>query len=155
MCDWSNSMHVVPCGYMAYWLIKTSPDLFSWDMLAERGKTRWDGVRNYQARNYMREMKPGDLALIYQSGEEAGVFGIAKIASEPYDDPTTEEGNWSVIEVEPVTKFTRMVSQDELRYTPIVNILQLFNQPKLSVMPVTGPQWELILRIGKTSLPTT
>ncbi|MDD2785353.1 MAG: EVE domain-containing protein [Patescibacteria group bacterium] len=137
---------------MAYWLIKTSPDVFSWDMLVERGKTRWDGVRNYQARNYMREMKPGDLTFIYHTGDEPGVFGIAKISSEAYDDPTTEEGNWSVIDVEPVTKIERMVSQDELRYTPIVNVLQIFNQPKLSVMPVTEAQWELVLRIGKTTL---
>ncbi|MFA6161037.1 MAG: EVE domain-containing protein [Patescibacteria group bacterium] len=137
---------------MAYWLIKTSPDVFSWDMLVERGKTRWDGVRNYQARNYMREMKPDDLAFIYHTGDESGVFGVAKIASEVYDDPTTEEGNWSVIDVEPVTKIERMVSQDELRYTPIVNVLQIFNQPKLSIMPVTEAQWELILRIGKTTL---
>lgn len=138
---------------MAYWLIKTSPEVFSWEMLAEKGKTRWDGVRNYQARNYMREMKPGDLVLIHHSGEEAGVQGIAKVTSEAYDDPSTEEGNWSVIDIEPVLKMTRMVSQDELRYTPIVNILQLFNQPKLSVMPVTDAQWELILRIAKTALP--
>lgn len=139
---------------MAYWLIKTSPDVFSWDMLVERGKTRWDGVRNYQARNYMREMKPGDLAFIYHTGDEPGIFGIAKIATDAYDDPTTDEGNWSVIEVEPVIKISRMVSQDELRYTPIVNVLQIFNQPKLSIMPVTDAQWELILRIGKTTMAT-
>lgn len=139
---------------MAYWLMKTSPEVFGWEMLVERGKTRWDGVRNYQARNYMREMKPGDLVLIYHHGDEPGVVGIAKVASEPYDDPATEEGNWSVIDVEPVIKLTRAVSSDEIRYTPVLNVLQLFNQPKLSVMPVTAAQWELLLRIGKTTLPT-
>jgi predicted RNA-binding protein with PUA-like domain len=138
---------------MAYWLFKTSPEVFSWDMLSERGKTRWDGVRNYQARNYMREIKPGDLVLIYHHGEEPGVIGIAKAVSEAYDDPTTDEGNWSVIDIEPVSKLTRAVSSDEIRYTPVLNVLQLFNQPKLSIMPVTDAQWELLLRIGKTTLP--
>ena len=123
-------------------------------MLTQSGKTRWDGVRNYQARNYLREMKPGDLALFYHHGDEPGVVGIAKVASEPYDDPGSEEGNWSVVEVEPVIKMTRAVSLDEIRYTPIINVLQLLNQPKLSVMPVTDAQWELMLRIGKTALPT-
>lgn len=140
---------------MAYWLIKTSPEVFSWEMLAERGKTRWDGVRNYQARNYMREMKPGDLALIYHTGDEPCVAGIARIMSEAYDDPSTDEGNWSVVDIEPVIKMTRNVSSDEIRYTPVLNVLQLFNQPKLSVMPVTDAQWELLLRIGKTALPVT
>ncbi|MFA6099347.1 MAG: EVE domain-containing protein [Patescibacteria group bacterium] len=140
---------------MAYWLMKTSPEVFSWDMLTERGKTRWDGVRNYQARNYMREMKPDDLVLIYHTGDEPGVAGIAKVVSEAYDDPATEEGNWTVIEIEPVIKMTRSVSSDEIRYTPVLNVLQLFNQPKLSVMPVTGAQWELLLRVGKTTLPVT
>lgn len=137
---------------MAYWLIKTVPEVFSWDMLAEKGKTRWDGVRNYQARNYLREMKPGDLTFIYHQGDEAGIVGVAKIVSEAYDDPTTEEGNWSVIDVEPVIKLTRPVSLDEIRYTPVLNVLQLINQPRLSVMPVTEPQWELAMRIGKTNL---
>ena len=135
---------------MAYWLMKTNPELFSWENLVQLGKTRWDGVRNYQARNNLREMKPGDLALMYHQGPEPGVVGIIKIVSEAYDDPTTTEGNWSVVDVEPVKNLTRPVSLDEIRYTPVINILPLNTQPKLSVMPVTQDQWDLILRIGKT-----
>ncbi|MBD3281455.1 EVE domain-containing protein [Candidatus Uhrbacteria bacterium] len=137
---------------MAYWLVKTNPEVFSWEMLKESGKTRWDGVRNYQARNNLREMKPGDLALMFHTDPEPGVVGVMKIVSEAYDDPTTSEGNWSVIDVEPLVEMTRPVSQDEIRNTPVLNILPIKSQPKLSVMPVSEEQWELILRIGKTTL---
>lgn len=137
---------------MAYWLMKTNPEVFSWDRLKENGKTRWDGIRNYQARNNIREMKPGDLAFMFHTDQEPGVVGVMKIMSEAYDDPTTSEGNWSVIDVESVVEMTRMVSQDEIRNTPVLNILPIKSQPKLTVMPVSEEQWELILRIGKTSL---
>ncbi len=137
---------------MAYWLLKTNPELFSWDQLAQSNGTRWDGVRNYQARNYLREMKPGDMVLVFHQGDEPGAVGVARVTKEAYDDPTTTEGNWSVVEVEPVTKLSRPVSADEIRYTPVLNVLPMFNQPKLSVMPVSQPQWDLILKIGKTQL---
>lgn len=132
--------------------MKTNPEMFNWEMLVENGKTRWDGVRNYQARNNLREMKPGDLAFMFHMDPEPGVVGVMKIVSEAYDDPTTSEGNWAVIDVEPMTKMERMVSQDEIRNTPVLNILPIKSQPKLSVMPVSEEQWELILRIGKTTL---
>ena len=132
--------------------MKTNPEVFSWDRLKENGKTRWDGIRNYQARNNIREMKPGDLAFMFHTDQEPGVVGVMKIMSEAYDDPTTSEGNWSVIDVESVVEMTRMVSQDEIRNTPVLNILPIKSQPKLTVMPVSEEQWELILRIGKTSL---
>ncbi len=140
------------CGYMAYWLMKTNPEVFNWDMLVENGKTRWDGVRNYQARNNLREMKPGDLAFMFHMEPEPGAVGVMKIVSEPYDDPESSEGNWAVIDVEPVIKIERSVSQDEIRNTPMLNVLPLKSQPKLSVMPVSEEQWDLILRIGKTTL---
>lgn len=139
---------------MAYWLIKTNPELYSWDMLAQAGSTRWDGVRNYQARNYLREMKSGDLVFIFHQGDEPGAVGVARVTKEAYDDPTTTEGNWSVVDVEPVIKLTRAVSADEIRYTPVLNVLPMFNQPKLSVMPVTQAQWDLLLKISKTQLPS-
>jgi len=137
---------------MAYWLMKTNPELFSWDMLAQTGKMRWDGVRNYQARNFLREMKPGDLFVFFHQGAEPSAVGIGKVVKEAYDDPTTTEGNWSVVDVEPIKPFTRTVSADEIRYTPVLNVLQMFNQPRLTVMPMTEAQWELLLRIGKTQL---
>jgi predicted RNA-binding protein with PUA-like domain len=138
---------------MAFWLMKTNPELFNWDMLTENGKTRWDGVRNYQARNNLREMKPGDLAFMFHMEPEPGAMGVMKIVSEAYDDPESSEGNWAVIDVEPVVKIERPVSQDEIRNTPMLNVLPLKSQPKLSVMPVSEEQWDLILRIGKTELP--
>jgi len=137
---------------MAYWLMKTNPELFSWDMLAQTGKMRWDGVRNYQARNFLREMKPGDLFVFFHQGAEPSAVGLGKVVKEAYDDPTTTEGNWSVVDVEPIKPFTRPVSADEIRYTPVLNVLLMFNQPRLTVMPMTETQWELLLRIGKTQL---
>jgi predicted RNA-binding protein with PUA-like domain len=137
---------------MAYWLLKTNPDLFNWEMLEQSGKTRWDGVRNYQARNNLREMKPGDLAFMFHMEPEPGVVGVMQIASEAYDDPTSSEGNWAVIDVSPLKKIQRPVSLDEIRNTPVINNLPLKSQPKLSVMPVSQDQWDLILRIGKTEI---
>jgi predicted RNA-binding protein with PUA-like domain len=137
---------------MAYWLMKTNPDLFNWERLEQGGKTRWDGVRNYQARNNLKEMKPGDLAFMFHMEPEPGVVGIMQIASEAYDDPTSSEGNWVVVDVAPLQKIQRPVSLDEIRNTPVINILPLKSQPKLSVMPVSQDQWDLILKIGKTEI---
>jgi len=138
---------------MAFWLMKTNPEVFNWDMLTEKDKTRWDGVRNYQARNNLREMKPGDLAFMFHTEPEPGAVGVMKIVSEAYDDPESSEGNWAVIDVEPVAKIERPVSQDEIRNTPVLNVLPIKSQPKLTVMPVSEEQWDLILRIGKTEVP--
>lgn len=135
---------------MAYWLIKTNPEVFDWEMLVKNGKTRWEGIRNYQARNNLREMKPGDLVIIFHQGPEPGAYGIAKIISEAYDDPNSSEGKWLVIDVKPVKKIERPISQDEIRFTPVIGSLPLSNQPKLTVMPVSPEQWELLLKIGKT-----
>ena len=137
---------------MAYWLMKTNPELFSWEMLEKMGKTRWDGVRNYQARNFLREMQPGDMVVLYHQGPEPAAVAIAKVVTAAYEDPTSSEGNWSVVDVEPVKPLTRSVSSDEIRYTPVLNVLQMFNQPRLTVMPMTQAQWDLLLRIAKTEL---
>lgn len=137
---------------MAYWLLKTNPELFSWEMLEKMGKTRWDGVRNYQARNFLREMQPGDHVIIFHQGPEPSAVAIAKVVTAAYDDPTSSEGNWSVVDVEPVKPLTRPMSADEIRYTPVLNVLQMFNQPRLTVMPMTQAQWDLLLRIAKTEL---
>ncbi len=135
-----------------YWLLKTEPTVYSWEMLEKDHKTRWEGVRNYQARNNLRLMKPDDLALIYHTGEEKMVMGIAKITSEAYDDPTSSEGNWAVVDIEAVKGLTRPLSLEEIRNTYLLNVMPLVTQARLSVQPVTEAQWNLILKIAKTEI---
>ena len=137
---------------MAYWLFKTDPTIYSWEMLAKDTKTRWDGVRNYTSRNNLREMKPGDLAFIYNGGDEQMIMGVARIAGAAYDDPATDEGNWSVIDVEAVMPLVRPVSLEEVRYTYLLNVMPLVTQSRLTVQPVNEAQWNLILKIAKTEM---
>ncbi len=135
-----------------YWLLKTEPELYSWDKLVQDQKTRWEGVRNYQARNNLRLMKPGDLAFIYHSGEEKMIVGIARVTTEAYDDPTTDEGKWSVVDIEAVKPLERPLSLEEIRNTYLLNVMPLVTQARLSVQPVNEAQWNLILKIAKTTL---
>ncbi len=135
-----------------YWLLKTEPEVYSWEQLEKDRHTRWEGVRNYQARNNLRLMHPGDYAFIYHSGEEKMVLGIAKITSEPYDDPTASTGNWAVVDIEAVKPLARQLSLEEIRNTYLLNVMPLVTQSRLSVQPVTEAQWNLILKIAKTEL---
>jgi predicted RNA-binding protein with PUA-like domain len=137
---------------MNYWLLKTEPEVYSWERFVEDGKTRWEGVRNYQARNNLREMKPGDLVFIYHSGDEKMIMGVARATSEPYDDPTASEGNWSVVDIEHVKALTRPVSLEEIKNTYLLNVMPLATQSRLSVQPVSEQQWNLILKIAKTEV---
>ncbi|MBU0540448.1 EVE domain-containing protein [Patescibacteria group bacterium] len=137
---------------MSYWLLKTEPEIYSWERLAEDKHTMWEGVRNYQARNNLREMKNGDLLFIYHSGEEKMIMGIARVIKEAYDDPTSNEGNWSVIDVEAVKELVRPVSLEEIKNTYLLNVMPLATQSRLSVQPVNEQQWNLILKIAKTEV---
>lgn len=137
---------------MNYWLLKTEPEVYSWERLEQDKTTRWEGVRNYQARNNLRLMQPGDLALIYHSGDEKMIMGIAKVTTAAYDDPTASEGNWSVVDVEAIKPLTRPLSLDEVKNTYLLNVMPLATQARLSVQPVTEQQWQLILKIAKTEL---
>ncbi len=121
-------------------------------MLETDGRTRWEGVRNYQARNNLRLMKPGDFAFIYHSGEDKMILGIAKIVSEAYPDPTSTKGDWSVVDIEKVKPLQRVVSLDEIRNTHGLSVMPLVSQARLSVSPATDAQAEMILKIAKTTL---
>lgn len=135
-----------------YWLLKTEPEVYSWEKLEQDKQTRWEGVRNYQARNNLRLMAPGDLALIYHSGDEKMVAGVARVTSAAYDDPTASEGNWSVVDVEAVKPLMRPVSLEEIKNTYLLNVMPLVTQARLSVQPVNETQWNLILKIAKTDV---
>lgn len=139
---------------MAYWLLKSDPDTYGWAQLVEEKETSWDGVRNYQARNNLRLMKPGDRAFFYHSQEDKEIVGIVEIVGEAYPDPTIDEGNWVSIRIRALAPCTRTLSLEEIRNTPVLNIMPLVTQSRLSVQPVTEVQWNDILRYTKTVLST-
>ena len=137
---------------MQYWLVKSEPDTYSFGQLLSDGKTRWDGVRNYQARNNLRAMKEGDLCLYYHSNIGLEVVGIAQVAREYYPDPTAEKGDWSAVDLAPVKPFQRHVTLAEIKNQPELQQLLLVRNARLSVMPVSFDEFSAILRMGNTQL---
>jgi predicted RNA-binding protein with PUA-like domain len=151
----------------AHWLMKSEPDVFSIDDLAKKGTAGWDGVRNYQARNFMKAMKVGDRVFFYHSNAlPPGVAGEAEVAKLAYPDPTQfdpkaghydpkahpEQPIWFQVDLRFVRKFPRLLSLDELRGVPALAGMPLFNRSRLSVQPVTPAQWKVIVTLaGKTA----
>lgn len=136
----------------SYWLIKQEPDDYAWSTFARDKSTRWTGVRNYQARNFLRAMRRGDLVLYYHSGKEKQVVGIAGVDREAYPDPTAEEGDWSAVDLACVKVLTSPVTLAAIKATPALNSLLLLRHTRLSVMPVRPPEFALILELGRTTL---
>jgi predicted RNA-binding protein with PUA-like domain len=136
----------------AYWLIKSEPFKYSWQQLVADRQTHWDGVRNFEARNNLRAMKLGDLALFYHSNEGKEVVGVARVVRTAYQDPTTDE-DWSVVDVAPVAPLTQPVGLAEIKATPELAEMQLLRRSRLSVVPVTQAEFNTVLRMGKTKLP--
>src|ERR1700712_2369742 len=110
---------------MNYWLVKSEPHKYSWEKFNEDGRTFLDGVRNYTARNNMRAMKEGDLVLFYHSNEGKEVVGIAKVVKESYQDPTTEDPNWVVVELSPVESLKKPVTLAQIKVDPALADIQL------------------------------
>jgi predicted RNA-binding protein with PUA-like domain len=135
----------------AHWLVKSEPSTYSFERLVAEGSTRWDGVRNPLARRSLGAMKPGDLALFYHSGEGKAVVGIARVASEAYPDPTSGDGKWLAVDVEPVKPLPRPVTLAEIKADRALAGLALVRQPRLSVMPVAKAEYERILALAKES----
>ncbi len=134
------------------WLVKSEPFAYSYADLEKEKRTLWDGIRNYQARNHLREMKKGELVLYYHSREGLEVVGICRVVEEAYPDPTAEKGDWSVVELEPVKPLNRPVSLKEIKATPELQDLALIRNSRLSVMPVPGEAFEKVLEMGETEL---
>ena len=132
-----------------YWLVKSEPFKYSWDQFVEDGSTYWDGVRNYQARNNLRAMKKGDRALYYHSNEGIEVVGIAEVIKEHYQDPTTDDERWSVVDFKPVKALKRPVSLAEIKEDPRLQQMKLVRQGRLSVSPVTEDEYHVILEKAK------
>jgi predicted RNA-binding protein with PUA-like domain len=135
-----------------YWLIKSEPTVYPYSQLVADGSTHWDGVRNYEARNNLRAMKKGDLALYYHSNEGKDVVGVARVKREHYPDPTTDE-DWSVVDFEPVVALKQSVTLADIKATKSLAKIALVKKGRISVVPVTVEEFETILTMGKTKLP--
>jgi predicted RNA-binding protein with PUA-like domain len=134
---------------MSYWFVKSEPNTYSWDDLVKDGSTYWDGVRNYQARNNLKLMKKGDLVLYYHSNEGKEVVGVARVVEEFYQDPTTQDDRWVVVDIEPVQKLNKPVSLADIKKDKRLEKVPLVTQSRLSVMPVTKKDFETIIKMGE------
>jgi predicted RNA-binding protein with PUA-like domain len=129
---------------MAYWLFKSEPETWSWDQQKAKGKAGepWDGVRNYQARNNMREMKLGDLGFFYHSGAERAIVGIVEVAAEAHPDPSTDDPRWECVDIRAVQDLPKPVSLDEVKDEPRLADMVLVKNSRLSVQPVSEQEWQ-------------
>lgn len=137
---------------MAYWLIKTEPAVYSWEMLEKDGETSWDGVRNFQARNHLQAMKTGDRVFIYHSGDDKEIRGVAEVVKGAYPDPSATEGNWVSVRIKALKAVVRPLGLEEIRNTYGLTVMPLVTQARLSVQPVTEAQYLAILKYTKTEL---
>jgi predicted RNA-binding protein with PUA-like domain len=133
---------------MKYWLIKSEPEKYSWDKFVQEGRTFWDGVRNYTARNNLRDMKEGDLVLFYHSNEGKEVVGIAKVVKEHYQDPTTDDAAWLVVDFSPVEKLKTPVTLAQIKADPELKDIQLINLSRLSVASLKREEFDHIVKLG-------
>lgn len=135
---------------MAHWLIKSEPTKYSWDKFVEDKQTFWDGVRNYAARNNLKAMKKGEEVFFYHSNEGLEIVGIAKVAKEAYQDPTTEDPNWVVADFKPVKKLKKPVSLATIKADRRLEKIALIKLSRLSVCPITDEEWKIILELSET-----
>jgi len=133
---------------MNHWLVKSEPFKYSWEKFNKDGRTFWDGVRNYQARNNLREMKEGDLVLFYHSNDGKNVVGVAKVVKEFYQDPTTSDPNWVVVDLAPVESLAKPVSLEQIKSEESLKDISLVRQGRLSVMPLKATEFDKILEMG-------
>ena len=133
---------------MNHWLVKSEPHKYSWEKFNEEGRTFWDGVRNYQARNNLREMKIGDLVLFYHSNEGKCVVGIAKVVKESYQDPTTDNQNWVVVDLIPLETLRQPVMLEQIKADERLKDIGLVRQGRLSVMALKTEEFDRIVELG-------
>jgi predicted RNA-binding protein with PUA-like domain len=130
------------------WMVKQEPETYSWDDFVRDGKTDWTGVRNFQARNNLRNMKVGDRVLFYHSGTGKCVVGIAEVAKAAYPDPTANDPQWVAVDLKPVKPLKAEVPLAAIRYNPKLGNLPLIRQSQLSVMPLTKDEFDVIVKMG-------
>jgi len=136
---------------MRYWLFKSEPSTWSWENQIAKGDAgeEWDGVRNYQARNFMREMKRGDLGFFYHSQKEKSVVGIVEVCAEAHPDSTTDDDRWECVDIKAVRSLPTPVSLDMIKADPRLAEMVLVKNSRLSVQPVTAEEWDIIRAMGQ------
>jgi len=132
-----------------YWLLKSEPSAWSWDKQVEDKVAMWDGVRNYQARNNLMQMKKKDLCFFYHSVSEKQIIGIVEVVKEHYPDPTDKTGRFVVTEVKAKKKLKKPVSLEDIKSTPKLINIALIKQSRLSVMPLKKTEWDTIIKISE------
>lgn len=132
-----------------HWLVKSEPVKYSWDKFVEDKQTSWDGVRNYTARNNLKAMKKGDEVFFYHSNEGLEIVGIAKVVKEAYQDPTTDDTNWVVVDLKPVKKIKMPVTLAAIKAEKKLEGIALVKLGRLSVCPITDDEWNVILEMGE------
>jgi predicted RNA-binding protein with PUA-like domain len=134
-----------------HWMVKQEPETYSWDDFVRDGRTDWTGVRNYQARNNLREMKSGDRVLFYHSGKDKAVVGIAEVAKAAYPDPTAPDPQWVAVDLKPVKVLATPVPLAAIRYDKRLSGLPLIRQSQLSVMPLTKDEFDVLVGLGSAT----
>ena len=137
---------------MAYWLFKSEPDTWGWDDQLAKGDAgqEWDGVRNYQARNFMREMKVGDKGFFYHSQTDKAVVGIVEVCAEAHPDSSTDDARWECVDIKAVRPFAEPVTLEQIKAEPRLAEMVLVKNSRLSVQPVTQAEWTLVCEMGAT-----
>ena len=131
-----------------YWLLKSEPEAWSWDNQVKEGASMWDGVRNYQARNNLKEMKKNDLCFFYHSVTERSIVGIVKVVKEYYPDPTDKTDRFVVVDVKATKKLKNPVSLDQIKENNKLKNIALVKQSRLSVMPLKKTEWDIIIKMS-------
>lgn len=132
-----------------YWLVKSEPEEYGWDHLVRDGVGRWDGVRNYSARNHLRAMRLGDIAFVYHTGKHKQVVGLAELVKEHYPDPSATKGDFSAVDFSPLAPLLEPVTLQSIKAEPLLAEMVLVRSPRLSVQPVLLAEFRHILKMAK------
>ena len=138
---------------MQYWLFKSEPSTWSWDQQVAKGDIgeEWDGVRNYQARNFMRQMNIGDLGFFYHSQKDKEIVGIVQVCANAHPDSTTDDARWECVDIRAVKPLNIPVTLEQIKTDPRLTEMVLVKNSRLSVQPVTAEEWSIICKLGNTS----
>ncbi len=134
---------------MNYWLVKSEPSVYGWEQFLKDKKTSWDGIRNYAARNNLRDMKKGDEIFFYHSNEGMEIVGIATVAKESYQDPTTEDKNWLAVDIRPLKKLKKPVTLIQIKNDPELSQMELVRISRLSVQKVNPKEWSRVIKFSE------
>ena len=134
---------------MNYWLVKSEPEAYGWETFLRDKKTAWTGVLNFSARNHLRAMRCGDRVLFYQSVTTKAVVGLAEVTKEAFSDATAKEGDWSAVELKAVRSLPRPVTLAQIKAEKSLATIELVRQGRLSVVPITPAEFDVIVRLGK------